>query len=114
MNIAVLFKKQKICLIVRKVSSFRKFTGLMFRTRATENLLFSFSKDTDISFHSLFVFFPFLMLWLDEKNKVIEWRVIMPFSTVIRAKKKFKRVVEIPLNMRNDEIIKIFVDKGKI
>lgn len=86
----------------------------MFRTQSTENLLFSFSEDTDTEFHSFFVFFPFLMLWLDEKNIVIEWRIVMPFSTVKAPKRKFRNVVEIPCNLKNEKIIKIFVGRGKI
>ncbi len=110
----VAYKKKKIEIPVVAAKGQRRIFGLMFRTRKTENLLFSFPEDTDTRFHSLFVFFPFLMLWLDEKNRVLEWRIISPFSTAIRAENKFRKVVEIPCHPWNEQIIKIFVDNGKI
>lgn len=110
----VIYRGKNISLVIKKTSVFGKLRGLMFRSASTDNLLFEFAEETKTPFHSFFVFFPFLMLWLDEKNRVIEWRLIRPFSTVIRPKKSFKKVVEIPLNTRNWKIIEIFVGKGKI
>ena len=114
MKLDIFFRKKKIRLDVKKTLFLGNIFGLMFRTQSTENLLFSFSEDTDTEFHSFFVFFPFLMLWLDEKKIVIEWRIIMPFSTIKAPKKKFRNVVEIPCNPKNEKIIKIFVGRGKI
>ncbi len=114
MKTNIFFRKRKISLGVKKLSPFGKLTGLMFRTKSTRNLLFSFKDDTKIVFHSFFVSFPFLMLWLDEKNCVFEWRIIRPFSTIKSPKKKFRSVVEIPCNNKNEKIIKIFVGRGKI
>src|SRR3989344_5667011 len=109
MRTNISFRKRKISLNVKKLSAFGRLTGLMFRTQSTENLLFSFSENTDTEFHYFFVFFPFLMLWLDEKNNVIEWRLIRLFSKIKSPKKKFRNVVEIPCNPKNEKIIKIFV-----
>lgn len=108
------YNKKNITLSIKQLSLFGKFFGLMFRTPKTENLLFSFPRDTKKAFHSLFVFFPFLMLWLDKKKKVTDWRLVKPFSTVILAKKKFRYVVEIPLNQKNKRIVEFFVERGKV
>ena len=44
---------------VKKVGSFGKFSGLMFRGSGTSNLLFEFGKKGFHPIHSLFVFSPF-------------------------------------------------------
>lgn len=85
---------------VKKVSEFGKVRGLMFRRR--ENcpaLLFEFQKPTEIKIHSCFVFFPFLALWLDYKNKIIEKRIVCPWKiSVSPSIKKYNKLLEIPLN----------------
>ena len=114
MRTNILFRKRKISLNVKRLSSLGRLAGLMFRTKNTKNLLFSFPDDTNTEFHSFFVFFPFFMLWLDKKNRVLERRLIRPFSTIKSPKKKFRNVIEIPCNYKNEKIIKIFVGRGKI
>lgn len=86
----------------------------MFKSRNSGNLLFEFKKNTGISIHSYFVFFPFLAIWLDDKNKIIEWKVVKPFTFRIKPKIKFRRLVEIPINGENRKIISLFVGKGKV
>lgn len=94
-----------------QVGFFRKGIGLMFRTSDTDILLFSFKKATRASITSCFVFFPFLALWLDDKNKVIESRIVKPFRLRIAPKEKFCRLVEIPVNSKNMKNIDFFVGK---
>ena len=105
----IIYKNKKIKISVKKVSSFRKITGLMFRSNKTKNLLFEFGKKTKIHIHSYCVFFDFLAIWLDEKNKVIEWKYVKPFTFHINPKKPFSKLIEIPLNNKNKEIMKFFV-----
>ncbi len=110
-----LFLDKKIKRIsVKKVSPLGKLTGLMFRSCETRNLLFEFDKPTRTALHSWFVFFPFLALWIDEKNQVLEVRKIQPFTTTITPSKPFRKIIEIPFSRRNKDIISFFVDNKKI
>lgn len=105
------YKAKKIKLKVKKIKGFRKYLGLIFKSRESENLLFEFYKDVNVSFHSIFVFFPFLIVWLDSKNRVLDFRVIKPFCFCFGINKKFRRVVEMPLNEKNEKILRFFYNK---
>ncbi|PIN94173.1 hypothetical protein COU54_00200 [Candidatus Pacearchaeota archaeon CG10_big_fil_rev_8_21_14_0_10_31_24] len=105
--------KKKINLKVRKVSLFGKFSGLMFRTNNTSNLLFEFSMSSNPIFHSWFVFFPFLIVWLDEKNNVQEVKLVNPFTTMIQSKEHCKKLIEIPLNKKNSSLVHLLVGKER-
>lgn len=110
-NISLLHKRGKISVLVRRLGFFGRFSGLMFKSRDTENLLFDFGTDIKISIHSLFVFFPFLAVWLDSRNRVIELEIVKPFKLCIMPKRKFRKLVEIPLNRKNKEIMGFFVGR---
>ena len=113
MEIKVNFKGKRIDVSVKKVGAFGKISGLMFKPRETENLLFDFGKLGRWNIHSFFVFFPFLAIWTDENNNVLETRVIEPFTFSIKPKKPFNKLIEIPLNEKNTKIIEFFVGKRK-
>jgi len=115
MKISVNFKGKNNLIDVRKTGFFGKGLGLTFRTKNTENLLFEFSRAVNWqgNLTSIFVFFPFMTLWLNDKNKVIDFRVVRPFEFCIRQKKKFHKIVEIPLNDKNKSIIVRFIGKDK-
>ena len=72
--------------------------GLIFRTRNTEPCLFEFKEPTRFKISSLFVFFPFIAVWLDGKDKVIEIKKIRPFTFSAGIKEPFYKIVEIPLS----------------
>lgn len=110
----IYYNGKKIEVSVKKVSFIRKFSGLMFKTKDTSNLLFEFNKKSDIGIHSFFVFFKFLVLWLDNENNVLEYKIIKPFTLSALPKNQFNRLIEIPFNKKNKDIIEFFVDKGKI
>ncbi|PIN89000.1 hypothetical protein COU60_04975 [Candidatus Pacearchaeota archaeon CG10_big_fil_rev_8_21_14_0_10_34_76] len=112
-EIAIFSRKKKIKLTVKRTGFFTKGIGLMFRTAKTDKLLFEFKKDTLASITSIFVFFPFLAIWLDEKNNVLEKRIVRPFIFAIRPQKKFRKLVEVPLNHKNRQIIDFFVEKRR-
>jgi len=105
------FSGKTIEIKVKKVSLLGKFLGLMFKTKNTKTLLFNFNKFDGKNIHSLFVFFPFLAVWLDENNKVIKREIVRPFTLLIKAPKKTKRLIEIPLNKSNKELLSRLVDK---
>ena len=108
------FKNQQIKITVKKISELGKIIGLMFKKKTTENLLFEFNEKTSLRIHSYFVFFDFLAIWLDKKNIVLEWKVIKSFTPNIKPKKPFFKLIEIPFNKKNEEIVKSFVGKRKI
>lgn len=105
---------RKITLNGKKVSFFGKIFGLMFKTCDTENLIFDFNRKTRIRIHSFFVFFDFLAVWVDENNKVVDFRIVKPFTASIKSRKPYFRLIEIPINERNKKIIRFFVGEGKI
>jgi len=87
---------------------FGMFRGLMFRSRENSPalLLFDFKKPLRMKIHSCFVFFPFVALWLDDKNKVVDLKIIRPFTLMVYPKKSFYKLVEIPLNKKYEKIVK--------
>ena len=114
MRIVVDNNDKKIRISVKKTNLLTRFTGLMFKPRRTSNLLFYFDKERRWSIHSFFVFFDFLALWLDKSNNVIEWRIVSPFRFFVVPAKPFRKLVEIPINRRNKDLIDFFVGKRKV
>ena len=112
--VLVKYRNGKIDILSKKVSEIGKITGLMFRSRSTKNLFFDFKKSSRIKLYSIFVFFPFLVLWLNKKNNVVDFRIVNPFSLSVYTKKRFFSLIEIPLNEKNEKIVKFFVGKRKI
>lgn len=96
---------------VRKVGFFGKILGLMFRGRGTKNLLFEFSEGSETKLHSFFVFFDFLVLWLDKNNNAVDFRVVTSWKPSISSKKTFSKIVELPLNPENRQVVRFIVGK---
>lgn len=83
----------------------------MFRKKEiSPALLFEFNKNTSLEIHSFFVSFSFLALWLDEKNNLLEKKIVKPNKIKIKPKEKYRKLVEIPLNRKFDDIISNLVD----
>ncbi len=116
MLITIKHKNRRIRVSARKAGFIEKITGLIFRTRNTHNLLFNFGRDARPAIHSFFVFFPFLAVWLDKNNEVIDARIVQPFtlSELPKNKRKFRKLLELPLNNSNRKILNFFVGKGKV
>jgi uncharacterized membrane protein (UPF0127 family) len=85
--------------------------GLMFKPENTNALLFEFEKPTRMGIHSFFVFFPFIAVWLDDKNKIVEQKIVQPFTPSIKPAREFVKLLEIPLNNNYSTAIKILVGK---
>ena len=99
---------------VKECNWFNKIKGLMFsRRKKADVLLFAFDKPTKMAIHSFFVFFPFIAVWLDDKNKVIDMKVVKPFSPSVSCKKFYYKLVEIPVNRRYSKIVKFLVGEKK-
>ena len=93
---------------IKRCGLFRRMIGLMFSRRERANaLLFDFGENR-VGIHSFFVFFPFLAIWLDKKNRVVDYKIIYPFTLFITSNKKFSRLIEVPLNKKYKEIFTYF------
>lgn len=78
---------------------FEKTRGLMFRRKFDKALLFTLKKKTRIgaAIHSLFVFFPFDVVWLDENKMIVDLKEsVKPFSLNIFPKKECNYILELP------------------
>ena len=107
MRVGLKYNGRELNLNVRNCNWFKKFIGLMFsrREKARALLLFDFKKPRRIGIHSFFC--PrFLAVWLDKKNNIIEKRIVHSFNPLILPKRKFSRLVEIPINEKYDKMIK--------
>lgn len=110
------FKGKEIEILdIKKCNLFWTVRGLMFtkREKARALLLFNFKKPRRMKIHSFFVFFPFITIWLDDKNRVIEFKVIKPWNPLVLPKKEFSRLLEIPLNNRYSPVVKFFLEKER-
>ena len=73
MKIGLKYKNKSINLEVKRCGFFEKGRGLTFRFReSARSLLFDFGRKELMSLTALFVFFPFMVLWLDDKNRILE------------------------------------------
>jgi uncharacterized membrane protein (UPF0127 family) len=107
-QITIKHKKKRIKLTAEDCNSFRKFSGLMFsRSEKAKILLFDFKRKQNIAIHSFFVFYPFVAIWLDEKNKIVELKVVKPFKPYISSKKSAFKLIEIPINSKNNRILSL-------
>lgn len=104
------FRGKRFSVRVVDAGFIRKGFGLMFRSSNTENLLFRFTRRGNRSLTALFVFFPFLVLWI-YKKKVVDWKIVKPFTLSINTKKKFDFIVELPINQKNHKILRFFDGK---
>ena len=89
---------------IKRCGLFRRMIGLMFSRRERANaLLFDFEENS-VGIHSFFVFFPFLAIWIDKKNNVVDHKVIYPFTPFITSNKEFSKLIEVPLNKKYRKI----------
>ena len=103
--------KEKI-IEVSKVPWFKEGLGLMFSSKKkAQILLFDLKKNSKLGIHSFFVRFPFIAIWINENKKVVEIKKILPYRGLIKPKKSFRYLIEIPLIRRYDAVIKkLFLD----
>ena len=107
------FYKDRVLRIinVKKTNFFTQFIGLMFSRRKTYVRLFSYKSDRRVSVHSWFVFYKFLIVWLDSKNRVVSWKIVKPFTSCVLPKKKCRAFLEIPLDAKYSKDISFVVGK---
>lgn len=82
--------------------------GLMFTRQKDEGLIMVFPREIIASLHMLFVFYPIDILWLDEKQIVVDLRKkVPPFLPLIIPRKKAKYVIELPVGRIHESHTKI-------
>ncbi|NMB66613.1 hypothetical protein GYA25_00940 [Candidatus Woesearchaeota archaeon] len=110
-EIYLFYKNKKIKIKVKDCNFLEMSFGLMFSNKEkAKALLFEFKKERKIIIHSFFVFYPFLALWCDKKNKILEIKKVYPFSFTIIPKFSSKKLIEIPLNKKYKNYKKILQD----
>ena len=93
---------------VKKVNWFGKIVGLMFcRRERADSLLFEFKKPTKMKIHSYFVFFPFLVIWLNKDDEILALKKVNPFKINIGIRKSYSKLIEIPINNKNKKTLEL-------
>ncbi len=109
------FNKKDFEMDLKVCDGFGRALGLMFsRKENAQALLFEFKRPVKLKIHSLFVFFPFVALWLDEENKIIDKKIVKPFKFSVSSGKSFYKLVEIPFSKKYHSIINILVGDSKV
>ncbi len=109
MKISIKYKKKRIIFDAENCNLFRKFSGLMFSRREKARiLLFNFKDKQKIAIHSFFVFYPFIAVWLNKKNKIVDLKIVKPFTPCVSPKKSCYKLVEIPINLKNKKEVNFF------
>ena len=107
MKISFKFKNKKISFEVKECRGFHKFIGLMFSHREKASaLLFDFGKPTTIPIHSLFCH-EFIGIWIDSYGKIVDIKKVKPWKLSVRPKKPFRKLIEIPVNEKYIDVLKI-------
>lgn len=78
-------------------SLFSKIKGKML-SFSRKPLLFVFPSERKVQIHMLFVFMPLLVIWLDDKKRIVDYRHMLPFVSIGCSKAKY--VLEIPLRKK--------------
>ena len=79
-------------------SPLSKAKGLMFSKPLKDKaLVFVFKKPKQVVLHTLFVFFPIDIMFLDKKQRVVETiGDVKPFTPLIRSRESVNFVIELP------------------
>jgi len=99
---------------IKKSNGIKKGIGLTFASKEDANaLLFEFSSDTRKSITSLFCP-PFMAIWLNVDNKIIDYKIVSPGKFLIKPKRPFRKLIEVPLNNQYSQVVEFILDKGKV
>ncbi len=73
--------------------------GLMFRFPKNNGLIFIFKNERYVSLHTIFVFYPIYILYLNKNKEVTRIKKAMPFTLII-SPTKCKYILELK-NLKN-------------
>ncbi|MEK6757668.1 MAG: hypothetical protein AABX88_00930 [Nanoarchaeota archaeon] len=109
------YKGKKISVDAKPCNLFWMVCGLMFsrREKAEALLLFDLKKSAKLKIHSWFVFYPFVAVWLDKRDKIIEIKIVKPFTFLVEPTKSFNKLIEIPINNKYRKEIGFLVGATK-
>ncbi|MBI2145673.1 DUF192 domain-containing protein [Candidatus Woesearchaeota archaeon] len=80
-------------------SAMKRIVGLMFSRQTKSAMILKFGRETKVSLHTFFVFFPIDIVFVDGNSTVAELVENMQPFTTYTAKEKAKCVVELPAGM---------------
>jgi uncharacterized membrane protein (UPF0127 family) len=114
-EIGLVYRGKKININdVYQVPKIKEGIGMMFHKRETcPAMLFEFRKPSKMKIHSFFVFFSFVGVWMDNKNKIIEIKYVRPWQMSVSPKKEFYKLLEIPVNRKYRRQIMLLVESQK-
>lgn len=105
-NVTFFHKGKKFSVEAKSCNLFEKGIGLMFsRREKAKILIFEFNKKRNIVIHSFFVFFPFVAAWVNEKNEIIDLKIVKPFTSCVLPSEKSFSLIEIPINKKNKKLV---------
>jgi uncharacterized membrane protein (UPF0127 family) len=108
-KIGLNYKGNKINLEVNNLNFFERGRGLTFRKKEKAPLLlFDLVGKYKDCLTSYFVFFDFLAIWLDEKNNVLDVKLVKPWTVCVNSKTKWSKILEVPINKKYRREIKFF------
>jgi len=81
-----------------------KLHGFMFSFSRKKAKIFIFTSEKNVWIHMLFVFMPLIAIWLDDKKRIADFRLMLPFMSRHSAKARY--AIEIPYNSRNKQIFR--------
>lgn len=88
--------------------------GLMFKNKEKAHaLLFEFTHDVNLAITSLFCP-PFLAIWLNENNKIVEYKIVSPNKFTIRPQKPYRKLIEVPINKKYSMIVDFILERAKV
>lgn len=91
-----------------EVKGIKKYTGLMFKGKDTNALLFSFDNPGKHAIHSLFCK-DFLAVWLNA-GKIVDYQLVNSIQFSIKPSQDFTHLLEIPVNEKYASVISNFTD----
>ncbi|MCK9568023.1 DUF192 domain-containing protein [Candidatus Pacearchaeota archaeon] len=114
-NVTFFHKGKRFSVVAKSCNLLRKGIGLMFsRREKAKILIFEFNKKRKIIIHSFFVFFSFAALWINEKNEIVDLKIVKPFTSCVYPSEKSLSLIEIPINKKNKNLIKNIFPKASV
>jgi len=109
-RVCLVKSKKRLNLEVFECNFLEQGIGLMFsREKSAKILAFRFKNLSHLSIHSFFVFFPFIAVWTDDKNNILCWKKVCPFTfRVSPPELGFFNLIEIPVTKKYSNKVKFF------
>lgn len=102
------YKRKEFNIDVKECNGINQGIGLMFKKKS-KPLLFNFKKPVGISIHSFFCV-AFIAIWFNG-NKIVDVKYVPPWKIGIKPIRPFDKFIEIPINDKNFNSIKLLIKK---